>query len=270
MRTIFLLAYLLSFSASVQAIDPVQGYWELGAGLTYLTSAHYPGSSESKTYLIPFPHIVVESNILTIDRNVLSGHLLQTEHFRFDVSFSGAFKVDSEDSELRKDMPDLDYLLEAGPSLNWLLSGSFSGDQRLIVELPVRGVVATDFKKSELEGFRLAPTIRWYNRWSNESQWLLDSRFRLLYSTEDYHDYLYQVDPEYARAERPAYDAERGYSGYRLMFNFRHKYKTRVLGIYLRYSNYQNAVFMDSPLVTENHDFSVGVYASWVISSGEF
>lgn len=269
-NNILLAASLAGLSSGAQAADNIQGYWELGAGLTYLQSPHYPGSSESKTYLIPFPHVVVESDILSIDRNVLLGHLLKTEQFRFDFSFSGAFKVDSEDDPLRAGMPDLDFLLEAGPSLDWLLAGSFSGNQQLIFEFPVRCVVATDFKGVALEGFRLTPTLRWYQRWTKEDQWSLDSRFRLLYATEDYHDYLYQVDSEYATAERPEYDAERGYSGYRLLFNFRYKHKKRVLGLYLRYSNYQGAVFMDSPLVTENHNFSVGVYASWVLGSGQF
>ena len=266
-KVLFLTLYL---PALLQAAESIQGFWELGAGLSYLQSPHYPGSSESKTYLIPFPHVMVESNILTIDRNVLLGHLLETEHMRFDLSFSGAFKVDSEDDPLRTGMPDLDYLLEGGPSLDWLLAGSFKGDQRLILEFPVRAVVSTDFKGAELQGFRFTPSLRWYQRWNNADQWILDSRFRLLYATEDYHDYLYQIDAEYATPGRPRYDAEPGYSGYRLLFNFRYRQKSQVYGMYLRYSNYQGAEFIDSPLVTENHNFSVGVYVSWVLGSSHF
>ena len=104
----FLLSILWMLATSTLIAEQNTGYWELGAGVSYIQSPHYAGSNQSKNYVVPFPHVVIKTDYLSVDRNVLRGHVLSTDTFRFDISFSGSFKVESEDNELRQGMPDLD------------------------------------------------------------------------------------------------------------------------------------------------------------------
>jgi outer membrane scaffolding protein for murein synthesis (MipA/OmpV family) len=246
------------------------GYWELGAGVSYLQSPYYLGSDESKNYVLPFPHVLVRSEKLSIDRNNVRGHLISTECLKFDMSFSAAIKVDSEDSRLRQGMPDLDYILEAGPALKWLLKGEFNGPHRLTLDIPLRAAMVTDFDSAEAIGWRILPTLHWHHVLSGSGVWRIDNRLRLMYASRDFHDYLYSVDESYVTAERPYYRANEGFSGWQYRFTLRHRKGDRSMGFYLAYSNIADAVYSDSPLVAENDNFSGGVFVSWVLGRGHF
>lgn len=266
----FSLAIMMFFWACSVLAEKTSGYWELGAGISFVQSPHYAGSSQSKNYVVPFPHIVIETEYLSVDRNVMHGHVLSTDVFRFDISFSGAFKVDSDEDELRQGMPDLDYIIEAGPSLKWLLSGNFDGKRYVTFEVPVRGAIATDFDEAKSIGWHAIPTLHWHNEWHSNSVWKLDNRLRVFYESQEYNDYIYSVDFPYATAERPYYQAEKGYGGWEYMLGIRHEKGNRAMGFVLNYTNISQAVFNDSPLVAEDHNFTIGFYASWVLAKGRF
>lgn len=246
------------------------GYWELGAGVSYLQSPYYPGSDESKNYVIPFPHIVIRSDTFSVDRNSVRGHILSSERFKFDISFGGDIKVDSDDSRLRRGMPDLDYIIEAGPALKWLLQGEFNGSDRVIVDVLLRAAVATDFHQAEPIGWRFEPGLHWHNVVRGDSTWALDHRLRLMAATRDYHHYLYSVDSTYVTTERSAYQAHGGFSGWQYRFSLRHRQGDRSMGFYLAYANITDAAYRDSPLVAENYNISAGVFVSWVLGRGTF
>jgi outer membrane scaffolding protein for murein synthesis (MipA/OmpV family) len=245
-------------------------YWQMGLGLSYLRLPHYLGSNESKNYILPFPHVVVKSKYLSVDRNLIEGHFLSSAVFKLDVSFSAAFKVDSDDNGLRQGMPDLDYIIESGPSLNWLIAGKFNSTRNIVLKLPIRAAFTTDFKRTESIGWRIAPSIHWYNEWRNEHKWEVTNTLRLLYAAQDYHAYLYSVDSTFALAGRPTYTAEKGYGGWQYKFILKYKKANRTLGVFFTYSNIVHAVYRDSPLVVENTDMAVGVYASWTLWRGKF
>ena len=59
--------------------------WELGVGLSVLDIPFYPGSSQSKTYLVPIPHILYRSENIEID-NGLQATFLKTPKIRIDLS----------------------------------------------------------------------------------------------------------------------------------------------------------------------------------------
>ena len=245
------------------------GYWELGAGISYLRSPYYLGSDQSRNYVLPFPHIRVRTEQFSIDRNSLRGHVLSTDRYKFDVSFSGSIKVDSDDSRLRAGMPDLDYIIEAGPAIKWLLWGEFNGHDRLTLDVPLRGAMATDFDTAEYIGVNFMPTLHWHKVIYTEGRWTQDHRLQLRFASRDYHDYLYSVDAAYATAERPAYQASGGFSGWQYRFTLRHRQNDRIVGFYIAYSNVVDASYRDSPLVGENYNFSGGILISWVLGKGE-
>ncbi|MCK4834315.1 MAG: MipA/OmpV family protein, partial [Gammaproteobacteria bacterium] len=90
--------------------------WEIGVGLTTMHIPFYPGSSQSKTYFFPIPHILYRSEKLEID-NGIDATLFKTTRLRFNISADFAVPVNSQDSDKRAGMPDLDLVLQIGPSL---------------------------------------------------------------------------------------------------------------------------------------------------------
>jgi outer membrane scaffolding protein for murein synthesis (MipA/OmpV family) len=261
---------LMSLVTGIGVAEEAPGYWELGAGVSYLQSPYYLGSDESKNYVVPFPHIVVRTDKFSVDRNSVRGHILSTDRFKFDISFSGAFKVDSDDSRLRQGIPDLDYIIEGGPALKWLLKGEFNGHNRITLDMPVRAAVVTDFGDMEYIGWRILPTLHWHNVVAGNGVWTIDNRLRLMYATGDFHDYLYSVDAPYVTPQREYYQADGGFSGWQYRFTLRHRIGDRSIGFYLAYSNIADATYNDSPLVAENYNFSGGVFVSWVLGRGRF
>ena len=269
MSTLRIVPALLLLAPSITRADQT-GYWELGAGISYLQSPYYLGSDESKNYVVPFPHILIRSERFSVDRNSVRGHVLSTERFKFDLSFGGAFKVDSEDSRLRRGMPDLDYIIESGPALKWLLRGHFNGSDRLTLDVVMRAAVATDFSEADYIGWRVEPALHWHHVIPGDSLWTLDNRLRVMYSSEEFHDYLYSVDAPYVTPERPLYQAEQGFSGWQYRFSLRRRSGDTTMGFYLAYANIADAVYRDSPLAVENYNFSGGVFISWVLGQGRF
>lgn len=265
-----ILIILLMLVSTLSVAEEGQGYWELGAGLSYFDSPYYPGSDQSKSYVLPFPHIIIKSDKFSIHRDSLRGHILSSDRFKFDISFSGALKVDSEDSRLREGMPDLDYIIESGPAMKWLLSGRFNGSDRWTLDVPVRAAVSTDFNGMDYIGWRLLPTLHWHNVVKAQGAWYIDNRLQLQYSSREFHDYLYSVEPLYATPERPAYQAEEGFSGWQYRFTLRYRQGKRITGFYLAYRDIGDAAFSDSPLVARDYNVSGGVFVTWVLGQGTF
>lgn len=245
-------------------------YWELGAGVGMLQLPHYIGSNESKNYVLPFPYVVIKSDLLSIDRNVVHGHLLSSDIFKFDIGFSAAFKVDSSKNKLRSGMPDLDYALEAGPVLKWLIDGEFNTNYELTFDLPVHKVFVTDFNDINGQGWRAKPMIHLRNKFNGNSYWQLDNSIQWLYGSDDYNKYYYSVDSNYVTAERPFYNATSGYSGWRYNLSIRQSKKNMLTGFFMNYTNIRNSVFDDSPLIAEKNSFSLGFFITWFISKGSF
>ncbi len=82
------------FTSCVNAEKP---QWELGIGLSVLDIPFYPGSSQSKNYLVPIPHILYRSENIEMD-NGLQATFLKTPKLRFDLSADFGVPVNSEDS----------------------------------------------------------------------------------------------------------------------------------------------------------------------------
>jgi outer membrane scaffolding protein for murein synthesis (MipA/OmpV family) len=253
----------LLFFIPVNSVNASQwiNYWELGAGVSYFNIPYYPGAEASKSYILPFPHILVESDYLSLERNVISGHIFSTDSFKVDISFAGALKAESKDIVLREGMPDLNYIVEAGPSFKWLLQGGFDKAFELTFELPVHRVVTTDLKRVDAIGWRYKPGLYVKKKYTD---WTLESDLSLLYATADYHNYFYSVDDAYVTANRNAYSAASGFSGVEYTLKLKTHIKNVNTGFILIYTSLDQATFADSPLVAEENSLTIGVYASWV------
>jgi MipA family protein len=239
--------------------------WELGFGVAPMVLPDYRGSDESRGYALPLPYIVYRGDILRVDRGGIYGRLIDGQHTRLDLSFDAGVPVDSSKNRARQGMPDLDAVFEVGPSLEICLWNECGADRVAQFRLPVRAVFSTDFGSVESRGGTVFPhfNIDIKNIGPGDG-WNFGASLGLLYASERYHDYYYEVLPAYATATRPAYDAGGGYSGTRLALTLSKRFRHVWVGGFVRYDDLSGAVFEDSPLMRIHRSFQAGLAAAWV------
>jgi len=118
---------------------------ETGFGMSATHVPHYIGSDQSRNYYLPFPYIHYRSEKLNIDRNLIQTKLWGRGNLSLEISLGGSIPVDSEDNRARAGMDDLDFIIEAGPALHYYFLGDRTQDNALLVSLPVRAAVVTNF-----------------------------------------------------------------------------------------------------------------------------
>lgn len=90
-----------------------------------------------------------------------------------------------------------------------------------------------------------------------------------MFASEAYHDYYYEVAPEFATLRRPVYDADGGYSGSRITVSLSKRFDRFWIGVLARYDNLSGATFADSPLVQTEHSFMAGIGVAWILAQSE-
>ena len=86
-----------------------------------------------------------------------------------------------------------------------------------------------------------------------------------MYGSERNHDYFYSVAPQYATADRPAFDAKGGYAGSQFLMSVSKRYPKYWLGAFARWDSLKGAAFVDSPLVKREDYFAAGVGIAWIL-----
>lgn len=239
--------------------------WELGAGATAFTLPDYRGSDESRTYVFPFPYVIYRGERLRVDRQGLRGMFFESDRVELDLSVTATPPVDSDKNRAREGMPHLDPTIEIGPRLNYILIRDRPNERAVTLRMPVRAVVATDFSHSQRAGFTAYPHVSADLRpVFLGGKWNLGVQAGLLYGTRRYHDYFYSVDPEFATADRPAYEARSGYSGALALFSLTRRINRLWIGGFARYDTLKGATFESSPLVRRDYAWMAGVAAAWV------
>ena len=152
-RLTLLLTLMYSASSSSQDMR-----WEAGVGLVGINLPLYPGSSQDSAYLIPFPYLRLESRYLDFDQGI-EGKLFSSNKLRFSLSGGLGVPVNSADSTARAGMPDLDLVLQLGPSLDVIFDKRSQGAREFRLELPVRLAVATDFSSTRNTGWLFEPRL---------------------------------------------------------------------------------------------------------------
>jgi hypothetical protein len=209
----------------------------------------YPAAEESRARALALPWLIYRGEILRSDERGLQGRLLRSGDLEFTLNANGALGSESDGGGARAGMPGLDHMGEIGPSLRWIAWRQPDRRGRVTLELPLRAVFTTDFSSIETRGAVFAPELA-YER--------LDAlrpgaRARIgigpVFASGGVMDYWYGVEPRYARAGRPAYDATGGYLGMRLQFSWRLPVTERVsLTAGGRVESFAGAANADSPL----------------------
>lgn len=246
-----------------------QTMWELGLGGTAVHIPHYIGADDARDYALPFPYFVYHGKRWNVDRNFIYGKLLERGNLKVDLSLSGTPPVDSDDNDARTGMPDLDATGEIGPSIQYTLQHDDDTIWRL--DLAIRKVISSDFSSVDDAGHTFSPQLYFSQRWQNEdsSRWQWESTLGPVYADDRYHDFFYEVQPEYASAERAAYSPDGGFGGWRMATGLTRRYGNFWLGAFVRYYDLSDAVFLDSPLVKREHSLLVGFAVAWILQSNK-
>ena len=240
--------------------------WELGVGVATYNLPAYRGSDDRTTTVLPFPYVIYRGERFRINRSI-QGILFETDQLTLDISGRASPFVESDDSEARRDMPDLDPTIEVGPSLTYLLTDP-DNPQRFTLGLAARAVASVDFGDLDIsqQGWVFEPSIGY-------QQPVADMQFSaqtgVLFATQAYHDYFYSVSAESTTATRPEFDSDSGYSGAYLTASLNGRYKQLRWGVFARYDNLHGAAFEDSPLVENKDDFIVGASVAWVFGQSK-
>lgn len=231
--------------------------WELGAGLSYFNYPHYPGSDQRDNLIVPFPYIVYRGDNFEVDGGAIRGFLLESERLSLDISLSGSLRVQSEDNDARAGMPDLDYTVEIGPSLEYYIGHFADKTVRVDLNVPVRALISTDFSDLEYQGWIVAPSLNAV--WRPAKNLAVSARLTTQYADDGYQNYFYGVPLAFANANRPAYEADGGYTGSTVSLSVKRSFGEYSVSTFLSYDNLSGTSIEDSPLVRQRNGVSFGV-----------
>lgn len=254
-------ALLLLGSAAANAADsplPVTtnsaGY-QLGIGFGYSQLPDYPGADSTQHYLLPLPYFRYKSERLEVSQNGALGSLATLGNWSLKLSLAAALPADSKDNQARAGMPDLLWLTEIGPTLDYPLS--VAATHSLSLHLPLRKAIATNLRQWQDVGWRFEPHIRLQKSLTANLSW--SSQLGLNWSNQRYHQYLYGVDSRYVQDNRPYFEAASGYAGWRFSNGLSWQKRQWWLGTFVRYDNLQHTQFDNSPLLRRQHSVTFGI-----------
>lgn len=242
--------------------------WQLGTGIALFNLNLYPGSADSKNYIFPIPYFTLVSEKLEIDRGI-RGFLFKSERIVLDISADFGVPVESDDSTARFGMPDLNSVLQIGPSFEFLFTEPKRNKLDTRFELPLRATISSDIKHSNHEGWITEPRFSIEKRRIKKSGLAMKFTVGVKYAARGYHAYYYDVDPAFSTALRPAFRSNKGYGG--SFAKIRASWRTGdwVWWTLLRYQNLNGAVFEESPLVEKKDYYLIGIGFAWVFAQND-
>lgn len=240
--------------------------WELGLGATTLSLPDYRGSDEARVYAFPIPYVVYRGDVIKADRQGARAELIDFgDKAHVDLGLNGSIPVSSAKNTARRGMPSLSGAIEVGPALEVHFYQSEDDQVRLKMRVPVTYGV-TFGNGVGTDGWQASPNLNLDIRSVLGFQgWNLTMLGGPIYATRQRHAYFYDVAPQYATPERPAYRATAGYSGAQFVAGLSKRFDRTWVGAFMRYDNLNGAVFRDSPLVKTRSYLAGGVAVAWVL-----
>ena len=232
-------------------------------GAAWVHLPHYRGSDQSRDWLLPVPYAVYRGKIFRATREGARAVLLDSERFDLDVSLSGSAPTRSSDNRARSGMADLPATVEVGPNLNATLA---RGDGwKLDLRLPVHAVFTVQSHARSI-GTTFSPVI---NLDADVLGWNVGVQAGPRWASSRYHGFFYGVSAADATALRPAYSAGSGNAGWRFTAGASRRFGALWVGTFVRADGLDGAVFLNSPLVKQNHNLTYGLAMSWVFKTSD-
>jgi len=264
-RMSILLLVMVMLAIPLAAFGEDKPLWEAGVGAGFLVMPDYRGSDKTRAYILPYPYAVYRGNFFRMEDKRISARLFSTDRIMLDASGYGAVPVRSDDNDARRGMSDLDPTFELGPALRIKILESKDYKYKLGVALPVRAVFSTDFRTVRYEGFVFSPRVN-FEKFDVIPGTGVDIGVSIgpMFANRGYHNYFYEVEPEYATVNRRAYTPGTGYSGSTLTLGASKTYKQFIFSAFVSADFLQGAAFEDSPLVKTKTSWMGGFSFTWV------
>lgn len=238
--------------------------WEIGVGAASLNLPQYVGSDQRTRGSIPIPYFVYRGESIKISRDAMSGRLFKRRDLVIDLSADLSLPVDSADNHARDGMPDIDFVVEVGPALRYILLRNIPQHRTISVEIPVRAVLQSNLRYVDFQGWRVNPRLRYQDYFGS---WRLSVWAGAYWNDHRYNHLYYGVDPQYASSLRPAYDSSSGYGGWAASSSLSYRRGDWWVGGFLRWYDIHGATFSDSPLAVQQSNPGFGLAASWIFST---
>lgn len=236
--------------------------WRIAAFGRYGPS--YPASEEMQVNIIPLPIPIYRGKYLRLfedSENPIRGKVFERDRIKLDLDFDLTFPADSDEIDARTDMPDLDFLIQAGPELDLQFARQEFLEGRWHLALQGRGAVSFDGLDPSFRGLTFSAEFRYIAQVTSRDEF----KFRITptVATQEFMAYYYQVDPEFATPERPAYKASGGYLGTDFTVNWSRNFSEKLSAwVGARLGVHSGARNKNSPLFTE--EINPSVYAAFM------
>ncbi len=237
--------------------------WEAGIlGGTASTPA-YPGADSRSTRSLLLPFLIYRGEVFRADQSGIGMRLFESDRAELDLGLAASLPADSDDVDARAGMPDLGTLLEFGPRIKVRLFKP-GPNSKVRLDLPLRAVIEAR-SGMRTQGMTFEPKVV-YEYDEPGGLWTFDANVGMVLGNRKVNRYFYEVQPQYATLERPAYQADSGLmllrtgvSGSRMLNR-----DLRVFA-FMRYESYANAANRASPLMKRETGASAGFGFTWTI-----
>lgn len=250
-------------SGATPSSSAAQGYkhgtLEYGIFVGGLVYPAYPAAQGHAHKVVPLPYLHYEGRYFSIGGgSIAAAHVVKKPRLKFDVSLAGAFNANSSSVAARAGMPNLHYIFEVGPVVDYRLGHALNATWT--AEIPLRGVFQTDLHSIHFLGESFSPGVAVHWKMAGPGRASATLRLHALFASRGVQDYFYGVAAPYATASRPAYRARAGYLGSAVALTYgRNLTPTlRVFG-YAKLGLYGGAANHGSPLFGQNVTTTFGL-----------
>ena len=242
--------------------------WEIGGGGTVLRVPDYRGSEQIRNYIFPLPWVVYRGEILRADREGVRASFFDSDRVELSLSLSASVPVDSDNNTARAGMADLRPVFEIGPRANINLWRTADRHAALDLRVPLRAAFTVRDGVRDV-GYVFAPLLNLDLRWPSPTapdRWNLGLLVEVPFFDRRLNGYFYDVPAADATPTRPAYQSRAGYGGWQFLAALSRRVDRWWFGSYIKYDDLSNAVFADSPLVTQKRQVSGGFAVMYVFA----
>jgi outer membrane protein len=233
---------------------------KIGSGVSFISIPEYIGSSNQKSFLLPYPYIYYKNKNTTIEKNKIFKHLYKKNNVKIDISISGTIPVESRINSLRYGMNNLDPTIEVGP--NFIFGVLKNNSSFVNIEFPLRTIWSVNLSNINSLGYNFSPNI--YIKYFLNTYFELNIRSGFTFASKKYNNYFYEVKDKYMTQNRDKYQSYSGYTGYKNTFSLLYRNKNILVSSFARYYDLKEVVFKNSPLVSSSYSLFYGMAISYI------